>query len=720
MPGCIGATAIVGDCWPGRGLDKTGRARFNWDARTIAREIGHGRQRTVRSRYVNRRLILVSLLMCLGLSAVAAGAERGSALWSFQPAVEPVVPPVRQTKWPRTPIDHFILAELEAEGLTPAPHAERRTLLRRMTFDLIGLPPTLEEVEDFLGDDSPQAVETVIERLLASPHYGQRWGRHWLDVARYADSNGMDENLALANAFRYRDWVVDALNRDLPFDQFVREQLAGDLLPDSGDVLVNQQRIIATAFLSLGPKMLAEDDAVKMEMDIVDEQVDAVGRAFMGLTLGCARCHDHKFDPVDMHDYYALAGIFRSTKTMDNFQVVARWHERPLGTRDELARLDAHRKKVEQTTAEIKQRIEAADDELRDDALERRLAELESEAPKLCDALAVEEGTVQDVAIHIRGSHLTLGAQVPRRFPRALEGEHAPTISADRSGRIELADWLTQPDHPLTSRVMVNRIWRWHFGEGIVRTVDNFGRMGEPPANQALLDWLARRFVETGWSIKQMHRLIMQSATYQMSTAHNEHAASMDPDNRLHWRMNRRRLEAEAIRDAILLVSGRLDHAARGSLLDAKNREYVTGTASVNATRYDSRRRSLYLPVIRSALYDVFQAFDFADPSTGNGDRETTTVAPQAMFLLNSRFVHDECGHLAERLLTGEPSDDANRVAHLYRRALGRPPSAAETARSLEFVKRYAQAAERDDARHRAWLGLCRVVLSSNEFIYVD
>jgi cytochrome c553 len=600
--------------------------------------------------------------------------------WAYKSPIDPPVPSVKNTAWPRSPLDRFILAKLEEKNLKPAAPSDRRTLVRRVTFDLTGLPPTPAEVDDFINDRSTDAFAKVVDRLLASPHYGEHWGRHWLDVARYADSNGLDENVAYGNAWRYRDYVVAAFNQDKPYDRFVLEQLAGDLLKDEGKSSFR----IATGFLSLGPKVLAEVDEKKMEMDIIDEQVDTVSRTLMGLTLGCARCHDHKFDPLTLNDYYGLAGIFKSTKTMENFKIIARWHENPLPGEP----LDPQDKNVP-------------------------------------TAMGVAEGKIVDVPIHKRGSHLKLGDIVPRQVPTILAGSHPPTFDAQHSGRLELAQWLVRPEHPLTARVMVNRIWRWHFGQGIVRTVDNFGLQGEPPVNQVLLDWLAHRFMENKWSIMSMHRLILLSSTYQMSSVGNKEALLTDPENRLCWRAPVRRLQAEELRDALLAVCGRLDRTMGGSLLHAKNREFLFDHTSKDRTKYDSRRRSLYLPVIRNNVYDVFQLFDFPDPAVPSGDRPTTTIAPQALFLMNSEWAMQLCEHLADDLLRDKGLDDAERVQRLYRTAYSRTASEKETERGLALVRNVDRALamrEDDDGRRRllAWACLCQTVAAANEFVYLD
>ncbi|MBX9679719.1 MAG: PSD1 and planctomycete cytochrome C domain-containing protein [Gemmataceae bacterium] len=648
--------------------------------------------------------------------------------WAFQPVVEPKLPAVKDEKGVRNPIDRFVLAKLESKGMKPAPAADRRTLIRRVTFDLIGLPPTPGEVEAFVRDVSPDAFAKVVDRLLASPHYGERWGRHWLDLARYADSNGMDENLVYGNAWRYRDYVIRAFNEDKPFDRFVREQIAGDLVP----VPQGRQPIEATGFLVVGPKMLAEDDPVKMEMDVIDEQIDTIGRAFLGMSLGCARCHDHKIDPASITDYYAMAGIFKSTKTMDTFTVVAKWHERALRTKEEEAAAQAAIEAIAQLKkriADAEARLKLALPEVERESLRRETAVLrvdltkrESQKPLLAEAMAASERKGTNLKIHLRGSHLTLGKEAQRGFPKVIGPLTEFPKDAPQSGRLELADWIARPDHPLTSRVTVNRIWKWHFGEGIVRTPDDFGRIGEPPTHPELLDWLAVQFARSGWSIKAMHRLILSSAVYQMSVIQDEALERTDPENRLLWKFHRQRLEAEAIRDALLAVSGTLDPAMGGSLLDGTNRSYVKGYPNGRYEKYDFPRRSVYLPVLRSMLYDVFQAFDFADPSVGNGRRVSTTVAPQALFMMNGKLMTESSRRLAERL-RATPGTDAERVQMAFLRLYSRPATAAETSKILDHIARAADSAKDrpEGERHAfAWQSACRVLLSANEFVYVE
>jgi mono/diheme cytochrome c family protein len=658
-------------------------------------------------------------------AAAAAAGPDPAKHWAFQPVVKPAVPAVRDAGWAKSDLDRFVGAKLEAAGLTRAPPADRRTFVRRATFDLTGLPPTPEEVAAFLTDTSPDADERLIDRLLASPAYGERWGRHWLDVARYADSNGLDENTAHGNAWRYRDYVVNAFNADKPYDRFLLEQIAGDLLP-AGSPAARADHLVATGFLALGPKVLAEPDEKKMELDIVDEQLDTLGRTVMGLTLGCARCHDHKFDPVTAADYYALAGVFVSTRTMETFKKVARWYENSLATPGQLREKAAH----DAAVAKLKEQIKALTGKTDDAAgaerkkLQAALALKEKAAPEVPSAMGVTEGTPTDVPVLRRGNHLTPAAVVARRFPVVLAGEKQAPLPKDHSGRLELARWLTAPGHPLTARVMVNRVWRWHFGKGLVRSVDNFGLVGEKPTHPELLDWLAAEFVTDGWSIKKLHKRIMLSATYRLSAAHDAAAAVADPDNRLLWRANVRRLEAEAIRDALLAVAGLLDRTAGGpALTQVKNRDYLFDHTSKDKTTYASDRRSLYLPVVRNNLYDVFQLFDAPDAAVPTGDRATTTVPTQALFFMNSDLAGRAADALAGRLLARPGLDDAGRVRLLFELAYGRPPTDREVTRVAAgvaaFEAEFTTEADPAKRRRKAWATACQAVLAGNEFIHV-
>lgn len=870
--------------------------------------------------------------------------------WAFQPLRNPAPPEVKNKSWVRNPIDQFVLQKLEAKGLKPARPADKRTLVRRAYFDLLGMPPEPREVEAFLKDDSSDAFAKLVDKLLASSHYGERWGRHWLDVARYADSNGMDENLAYASAWRYRDWVIQAFNSDMPFDQFVRMQIAGDLLQPN-----NHDGLIATGFLMVGPKMLAEDDPVKMHMDIVDEQLDTISQAFMGLTMGCARCHDHKFDPIPTKEYYSLAGIMKSTRTMETYSVVAKWQERPLAGPVEVAQEKEHEELVKKARQEIKKtedkafaevvakakleadsylkaaqeknkyreglgktrmkaggkQVEGAllieaesfargnvlkdvesygkgigvlvnagqlpnfveydldipkDDnysfEIRYAAAESRpvrisldgkakgefaasvtggwnpesqkweagflapfkkgklivridregpfphidkfallplpkgqsldaqvvstaglvpgfidqwiayigkggkipegeafkqlvqskdgpfarprnidlvlppnviatlkplrdnLAKLEKDKLKLPTAMAVSEDKPQDIKIHIRGNHLTLGADAPRGFPSLITIAKVPKIEEKSSGRVQFADWITQPDNPLTPRVAVNRLWTWHFGDGLVRTPDNFGRLGDQPTHQDLLDWLAQSFLQQGWSVKAMHKLIMNSATYQMSTEPNAQAELIDSENRLFWHRQRQRLDAESFRDSLFIISDSLDRTAGGSLLGMENRKYVTSTGSRGFDGYNTKKRSVYLPVIRSSGYEPFQAFDFPDPSVTMGRRAVTNIPAQSLLLMNGKLVQEQTRKMAEYLMK-QSGDESKKISMAYEILFSRNALPSEVQRAIEFLNLYQSAAQsekvsKDESLIMAWQGLCRSLLSTNEFVFVE
>ena len=1010
------------------------------------------------------------------LMASKVGSKSGStgftdeqkAFWAFQHIRPVTLPNVVQEDWLRSPLDRFVLAGLESRMMRPAPAADKRTFIRRLTLDLIGLPPTRDEVADFLADTTPDNVERVIDRLLASPRYGERWARHWLDVARYADSNGLDENLAYGNAFRYRDYVIRVFQNDTPYDQFLTEQIAGDLLELRSPVTTDSSnsvaappnpwiaensfdRLTATGFLSLGAKMLAEDDPVKMQMDIIDEQIDTLARSVMGLTLGCARCHDHKFDPISIEDYYSLAGIFKSTTTMENFSVVAKWQERPLATADQihsrdelrqganeqkklleqflasstdevlnparalvgsyllaatfeqqrsirlqnaqprgafcigqpppaailieaedyargnvskdrttygadigvlvdrgeapnfaeydldldsaavyqielryaakesrqvkiflngqLIRIDGASKvtgawtpdgqewfvqaivglrvgrnviRLEQpkafphidkllltredesantrlagltaqhtaaaqaivtatvitsvvqqwikyldqtkdepaslltawhqfvaskqltveicnttngvgrllgdsqpaslielairyqalfddsvsawntlTSREEGHRAKALEDPLEErsrrilidpqgpfgtpvdieslfsDQVRKSLADRRAELtrrngsiPNFPEVMSVSDATPENLRIHLRGSHRTLGKEVPRRFPQIIAGENQNPLTQG-SGRLELAEWLTSASHPLTARVMANRVWLWHFGQGLVRSPDNFSSLGERASHPELLDWIACEFrggnvrSPRTWGLKSFHRKLISSATYRMSTQHNDVYAESDPENRLMWRFHRRRMEVEVLRDSILAVSGAIDETPGGTSLTTPNRNYVTSTASINPAVYSSQRRSVYLPVVRSALYEFFSAFDFADPSTMNGQRDHTTVAPQALFMMNSEFVLRQCQTLYDQRLATSPSSTSERITTLYELAYSRPPTASEISRASDYLAHFRAVTSQllwnpNEVDSKAWVSLCRAVLAANEFLYIE
>ncbi len=620
------------------------------------------------------------------------------SFWAYQPVRDRAPPTVKHEALIKSPVDRFILAKLEELGLTPATPADKLTLLRRVTFDLTGLPPALQDIDAFLQDDTPQAFEKVVNRLLDSPHYGERWARHWLDVVRYAETTANDANAVMRYAWRYRNYVIDAINRDLPYDQFLIEQIAGDLLPPTDSVETNTRRIIATGYLMVGPKALAETDKEQSRLDIVDDQIDVTGRAMLGLTIACARCHDHKFDAIRTTDYYALAGIFRSTEPFQNENRNATmWWEFP-----------------------VPQALGA----------------------EPIVVMAPKEALPRNLRVHLRGNRFTLGSTVPRGVLQIVNAAPRPdsasveaeSLTYENSGRLELARWIANPANPLTSRVIVNRIWQQHFGRGLVATGDNFGTRGERPSHPELLDWLAARFVESGWSVKAMHRLIVLSSTYQQSGQSNAAAQQADPDRRWLSSFPRRRFSAEELRDAILAVSGGLDRAPgtneSGEFLYGKS-EDIKAMIQPNRVTADDPfysqfvKRSIYLPIVRNMLPDVLALFDAADPNGVTALRNETTVPSQSLFLLNSPFVREQAKQFAQRLLAEEKLSDEQRMERSHRLALGRSPTQTELAQAREFLAAYlmAQAAQaRPEAERRlsAWQSYCQILLCENEFLYLD
>ena len=783
--------------------------------------------------------------------------EEGAKHWAFAPIKKLSAPPVTLDE---NPIDAFIVAKLAEKGLKLSPTADANALIRRITFDLTGLPPTPQETENFVREhrERPKAaLNKLIDRLLASPAYGEKWGRHWLDVARYSDSNGLDENIALGNAWRYRDYVVKAFNDDLPFDQFLIEQLAGDLLK-SHDLNTRLRRITATGFLNLGAKVLAEPDKDKLRMDVIDEQIDVMGRAFMGLTLGCARCHEHKFDPIPHEDYYALAAIFKSTESFssDRIGALSTAFEAPMGDFEAFASvksaeraLDDQKSAIAKLEAEANRKLKeevrsqavaylmyavelpsaptlsqarlvaekvglrphvlmncrvwlAANENhpffkpwqeavrtngsvshlkeyytlmfkqassLKDSQAEKRsesllhqaktaledpkgflalppepiilypkdmaekirslmdnLMNTQNQLPDLPTALAVTESPkiLNELPVHIRGSHLSLGKPVPRGFLQVVQTslkKKAPTFRPDQSGRLELARWLASPEHPLTSRVTVNRVWNWHFNQGIVSSVDNFGVLGQKPTHPELLDYLARWFTDKGWSIKALHRLILTSKTY-LQASKAPQLAEADPENLLLWHFPVRRLEAEEIRDALLHVAGKLDTAAGGKTIPRRNREFVFNHTSKDFTTYGSTRRALYLPVIRNNLYDLFQQFDYPDPATSTGRRESSVVSPQALLLMNSELSQMAADSFAKRLL------NENHIEARIRAACGIAYAREATETDIRRCRDFLTAADSSLAstesdptkrEQNAWSLLAQSILMSSEFIYL-
>lgn len=875
--------------------------------------------------------------------------DGGRRHFAFQPITDAAPPAVTNEAWARDPLDRFVLGKLEERGLAKADAADRVTWLRRVTLGLTGLPPTLEDQSAFLADSAPDAFERVVDRLLASPQYGERFGRFWLDLVRYSDSNGLDENLALGVAWRYRDYVVGAFNADKPYDQFVREQLAGDLLPEPDpeklgtEVAAKQLRDqqTATGFLVLGPKMLAEQDKEKLVLDTIDEQIDVVGKTFLGLTIACARCHDHKFDPIAQKDYYALAGIFRSTSTFEELSFVSRWRERELATHAEIAARDAWRSErdgkiqerdrlvneskaarktaIEQTlpryveaardaakgalyveaesfqngslridhdqygSAEnalvhthrggeqfveyrltlpapgryaleiayaqqearpvrvlvdgkvvaekaleaatggwhlehvrfatacefdvvdptLTLRIERAKDQpphfphldalllhpagldawpsavpqdLAADALRaiaitlarpserarftsnkltdedrkalldripeavlsdenhfapetrtqlatlrEAIAVLDTKKPRDFDrALSVADDKVVELPLHIRGSHLNKADTVqPRSAPEVFAPACAlPPIAEGRSGRLEFADWLVSKSHPLTARVIANRVWQFHFGHGLVRSASNWGLRGEAPSHPELLDRLARDLMDSGWSLKALHRRIVLSATYRQSARGNGDISEADPENRLLSRFPRQRLDAEQLRDSVLAVCGTLDRTVGGSLLATNDRDYVTNDQSNDNAGYDKPRRTVYLPIIRNSMFDFLSTFDYADPSTPIERRPQSVLASQALWLINSPFMREQTLALTRRIAldAGTAATAQDLVARAYRHVLLREATAAESERTTRWLSDATAEVGAEDAL----AALLQVLFSSSEFLYVE
>ncbi len=832
-------------------------------------------------------------------SDAVPGVEEGREFWAFQPLEPVTVPEIDSSDWAATPIDQFVLEGLNRNGLSPNPPADRGTLLRRVYYDLIGLPPTPEEIRAFLEDDSDDAFEKVVDRLLSSPRFGERWGRHWLDVVRFAESSGGGRTLLFPDAWRFRDYVIESFNRDLPYNRFLKEQIAGDLLPWD-DWQQRQRQLTATGFLLLGPTNYEMQDKDILEMDVVDEQLDTIGKAFLGMTIGCARCHDHKFDPIPTSDYYAMAGVFKSTQSLIHSNV-SKWNEVGLPLpEDEESRLAAHQRAVaaakrelkkaterwQQAGGELKQaragrksidaklidaivlddddaeligtwkdsvaiarfvgtrylhddsaakgekqvlyhhhfdspgqyevflsysagsnrstrvpirvfhrggetvirvdqrkrpniddafislgrfdfdsehplklivsnedtddgvviadavaiaeasasissllrRSDAVDQAVQDEEknaeqlqqlearvekLKRQLQQLERSGPTRPVAMAVQEDSnAGDIHLMIRGVVGQHGPLIPRGVMQVASWEPFPPVPEGSSGRLEYADWIADDRHPLTARVMVNRIWYWMMGEGIVRTVDNFGSTGEPPSDPALLDYLANEFIRDGWSVKKLIRRIALSRVYRLSSAPGAQAA-IDGANRGMWRMNRKRLRAEDIRDSILLVAGSLEHRYAGPAIKS-------GTKIEYGYEFDSRRRSVYLPVFRNTLPEVFEVFDFADPNIQLGARSTSTIAAQALWLMNHPDMLRTTHEAASRLLATSHESDLDRIEYAFLQVLGRIPTAAERRISLNLLSGEATTEVSEDSRAEAWAMLYQVLFQSIDFRYLN
>lgn len=678
--------------------------------------------------------------------------------WSFRPPVKTRLPETSNLAWTKRELDHFILAKLESEGLAPSVDAEPAVLLRRLHFDLAGLPPSPRDVGRFLeltqkaGLD--QAVAAEVESLLAAPTFGERWGRHWLDVARFGESSGKVANISFPYAWRYRDYVIDAIQADMPYDRFLTEQLAGDLLPFDSDA-ERARLLVATGFLAIGPKNLEEGDPRQFFADIVDEQIDSLTRSIMASSVACARCHDHKFDPYSMEDYYALAGVFTSTKTFfGTFVSPANrvggdplllprvagqliFHESIPSTkvtalREQLAALKKEHTEMQaairkalatgQDPGEVASLTNALRNFWQTGAVEGQLEKVDDSGKALPLAMGVlDQEKISDAPRLERGEVSRPSATISRGFPQVLRLQEMPAIPADRSGRLELARWLTRPEHPLTSRVMVNRIWHYLFGAGIVTTVDDFGSTGQPPSHPELLDYLAQRFVERVWSIKELVREIALSRTYRQASTFDRRAFEKDPENRLLWRACKRRLDAESIRDAMLSISGELNDRRPGGSLVARIGDRPISLIGLDkklpADLDGSLHRSVYLPVIRDRLPDVLELFDFAEPSMVTGERETTNVPVQALYLMNSSFVQDRAKALAQRV-ERESENRSNDSQYVFELCFSRSPDDIEARLGVEFLH---QESIQDKKRYQQLLTTyCQALFSTAEFRNMD
>ena len=625
--------------------------------------------------------------------------------WSFKPLAKPSIPTVKDRPWLKDGLDLFILAQLEAKGVAPNHDADRVTLLRRATYDLTGLPPSPEEIDAFVRDPAPddQAFARVLDRLLASPRFGERWARHWLDVAHYADSVGRTMNAVFPYAFRYRDYVIDSFNHDKPYNRFVAEQVAGDLIPAKTPA-ERAGNLVATGFLTFGSMDLT-DRGSQFEMDRVDDQIDVTTRAFLGLTVACARCHDHKTDPIKQVDYYALGGIFYSTETLAG-QVDTRGLG-PNGYVDEnnLVRLPS----AALATAKSGTRNPSGAGAMMDSDAMMPAKGYPTVFRFLPDrVMGVAEGEIADCELRIKGDPRDRGDAPPRGSIDIPGLPKMGAISKGTSGRLQLAQWLTSSQNPLTARVMVNRIWQHLFGAGLVRTVDDFGVTGEAPTHPELLDHLAVRFVEGGWSVKKIIRAMMLSHTYRLSSAGRQPL----PDESLYWRMRPRRLELEPIRDTLLLAAGQLKFERPEGIQVAgfggKGRE----ARARSLMREDAPYRTIYVPVLRSLLPSMHELFDFPDPSQIKGQREVTTVSSQALYFMNNRFVEDLARDTADALLA-EKSDDTHRIEHAYLRVLARKPAADEIADARDYL------AGQDLRPADRWTTFVQALFASAEFRYV-
>jgi cytochrome c553 len=688
--------------------------------------------------------------------------DEGRKHWSFQKPVKHAPPSVKTEGWAKSEIDFFILAGMEAKGLHPVRDADRPTLIRRIAFDLTGLPPTPDEVKAFVADQSPQAVERVVDMYLDSERFGERWARHWLDVARYGESSGKEVNVLYPHAWRYRDYVIESFKKDKPYDQFLKEQIAGDLMKFENK-RDQAEKIVATGFLAVGSKGHNQRDRRQFAMDLVDEQIDAMSQSMLGLTLACARCHDHKFDPVTQRDYYALAGIFLSSETL--YGTYSQLQNANPGTLIEIDRaadqVSALAKLSSTEVALLKKRYAEADEaatkireEVRSQAMASRdgqnaanflrvrssadradsmKADLdlfhEDGTPRTLAMGVLDRRTPVDSPLLVRGDLKQPGEVVPRGLVEVLCAKDEPrNISPESgSGRLDLAYWIASKDNPLTARVMANRVWLKLMGSAIVSTPDNFGTMGQKPTHPELLDHLAVSFMEKGWSVKKLIREIMLSRAYQAGSTHDAESYAVDPDNKFHWRMSQRRLDAEAIRDAMLSVAGVIDFYPVDGSPVARAGEGRNGLIElfrdVNST--PQTQRSIYLPIVRDQTPEFLAVFDFPDASLVNGDRETTNVPSQSLFLMNNGQVQALADGFAKRIAAFEGGPQ-ERLSYAYQLAFGREPTAQEKQAISNFWTRFPQEAAKnksipkDTMQGMALSAFCQGLFASAEFRYLN
>jgi hypothetical protein len=646
--------------------------------------------------------------------------------WAYHPVKDPSAPAAKDPLWSRNPVDRFIKAKLDERRLMPVGLASKRTLIRRATYDLTGLPPTPDEVDAFLEDPSANAFEKVVDRLLASPRYGEKWGRHWMDVVRYADTAGCNSDFPLPDAWRYRNWIIEAFNTDKPYMQFLREQIAGDLLQAENNE-DRQSKIIATTYIALSRRFASNKNEHHLT---IDDTIDNLGKSMLGLTLSCARCHDHKYDAIPQRDYFGLYGIFESTVyTFPGVETVPRPHDFiALNGPEEQKLLSAWEDEIKDVYARIRElRFGAGrnkpDSKEQIGRLKNEVLALELNPPDIAKAYAVKEGYGADARMHYKGDPKKLGDVAPRKWLTILSGADVLPYETG-SGRLDLADWITDKQNPLTARVMVNRIWQWHFGKGIVATPNDFGTRGEAPTHPELLDWLAARFAESGYSVKAMHKLLMLSRTYRLASGHSEANFKADPKNSYLWRFDRRRLEAEEIRDSMLAVAGALDAVPGGPHpFPPLHKWNYTQHRQFFAT-YDHDKRSVYLMQQRLRRHPLLELFDGADPNASTAVRNTSITPLQALAIMNSDFLHTQADRLAVRV--GMAYNSApSRIRHAYRLALGRTPTPAETGQGTQYLLKARLALKGSDMPEEAigrsaLASYLRVLLGSDEFFFVD